>query len=333
MFASSQILPINPSVSKNEQNSVLKKNNLANPSSLLKINCTNQSINNQNVATITNNMPLNINEISTQSNSSNLNANTCSNQNLPNTSNSTSINASDQKISNTTSLCNPSIDCHKNVLNINKSSPVFVKESSEIVINEMHDNVLPQLKKIITNNQISVTVINKNISNTVDDSFNSTTSNSLVSKTIQVSSTNSATSSSSRKQSCPKKLIIKDPVINFTHINNAHTKINARSIVCGISNVQKNNLTDKRTYDFELEKKSVSKILIPKHVEAMLYPNVPDFRVLQTFNHYWSATIPNCAICSAFGLQQHKGSKLMSANWQNYGPTVLPETSAIWVIY
>ncbi|XP_011498007.1 PREDICTED: lysine-specific demethylase 4C-like isoform X2 [Ceratosolen solmsi marchali] len=70
---------------------------------------------------------------------------------------------------------------------------------------------------------------------------------------------------------------------------------------------------------------------IPEHIKPMLYPSIPDLNVLQTFNHYWSAHIPHCAICTAFALYNHKGSKQMSPEWQQSKPTVLPENSPIWV--
>ena len=70
---------------------------------------------------------------------------------------------------------------------------------------------------------------------------------------------------------------------------------------------------------------------IPEHIKPMLFPSVPNLNELKTFNHYWSAHIPHCAICAAFALKNNKGSKQMSPGWQQSKPTVLPENSPIWV--
>lgn len=70
-----------------------------------------------------------------------------------------------------------------------------------------------------------------------------------------------------------------------------------------------------------------------RHIQKMIFPNVPEHEVLQTFNQYWSSFIPHCAICTAFALAEHKGSKPMSSTWYKSKPVNLPKTSPIWVSY
>ncbi|XP_014206519.1 lysine-specific demethylase 4C isoform X2 [Copidosoma floridanum] len=80
------------------------------------------------------------------------------------------------------------------------------------------------------------------------------------------------------------------------------------------------------------EKKTKSSIpIMDEHVKPMLYPHPTDLNTLQSFNNYWSAHLPHCAICAGFTLSEHKGSKPMSRDWQQSKPTVLPESSPIWV--
>ena len=70
---------------------------------------------------------------------------------------------------------------------------------------------------------------------------------------------------------------------------------------------------------------------IPGHISEMLYPNVPDSTCLQAFNDYWSAQISHCAICAPFALAKNSSNRQMSPDWKYSKPTVLPESSPIWV--
>ena len=70
---------------------------------------------------------------------------------------------------------------------------------------------------------------------------------------------------------------------------------------------------------------------IPGHVSEMLYPNVPENKCLQAFNDYWSAQISHCAICAPFALSKNLSNRQMSSDWKYCMPTVLPESSPIWV--
>lgn len=81
----------------------------------------------------------------------------------------------------------------------------------------------------------------------------------------------------------------------------------------------------------EYEDESTFVYSIPEHIKPMLFPSKPDLNVLQTFNHYWSSHVPHCSICAALSLRNHKGCKPMSLDWKKCKPTVLPETSPIWV--
>ncbi|XP_043478952.1 lysine-specific demethylase 4A-like isoform X2 [Leptopilina heterotoma] len=75
----------------------------------------------------------------------------------------------------------------------------------------------------------------------------------------------------------------------------------------------------------------VNSSIIPGHVSEMLYPNVPDNNSLQTFNDYWSAQISHCAVCAPFALAKSQCNSQMSSDWKYSTPTVLPESSPIWV--
>lgn len=75
----------------------------------------------------------------------------------------------------------------------------------------------------------------------------------------------------------------------------------------------------------------VNSSIIPGHVSEMLYPHVPNNTSLQTFNDYWSAQISHCAVCAPFALAKSLCNSQMSSDWMYSIPTVLPESSPIWV--
>ncbi|XP_076171506.1 lysine-specific demethylase 4C [Ptiloglossa arizonensis] len=71
--------------------------------------------------------------------------------------------------------------------------------------------------------------------------------------------------------------------------------------------------------------------MIPGHISDMLYPSVPNNDLLQAFNDYWSAQISHCAICAPFTSSCNGHGRLMPPDWKYCKPTVLPESSPIWV--
>ncbi|KOX81382.1 putative lysine-specific demethylase 4B [Melipona quadrifasciata] len=71
--------------------------------------------------------------------------------------------------------------------------------------------------------------------------------------------------------------------------------------------------------------------MIPGHISDMLYPSVPNNDLLKAFNDYWSAQISHCAICAPFTSSCNGHSRLMPPDWKYCKPTVLPESSPIWV--
>ncbi|KZC04861.1 putative lysine-specific demethylase 4B [Dufourea novaeangliae] len=71
--------------------------------------------------------------------------------------------------------------------------------------------------------------------------------------------------------------------------------------------------------------------LIPGHISDMLYPSVPNNELLKAFNDYWSAQISHCAICAPFTSSCNGHGRLMPPDWKYCKPTVLPESSPIWV--
>ncbi|XP_076674562.1 lysine-specific demethylase 4B isoform X2 [Andrena cerasifolii] len=71
--------------------------------------------------------------------------------------------------------------------------------------------------------------------------------------------------------------------------------------------------------------------MIPGHISDMLYPSVPNNDLLKAFNDYWSAQISHCAICAPFTSNCNGHGRLMPPDWKYCKPTVLPESSPIWV--
>lgn len=70
---------------------------------------------------------------------------------------------------------------------------------------------------------------------------------------------------------------------------------------------------------------------IPGHITEMLYPSALDLELLQAFNDYWSAQVSHCAVCTTFASTGSGGSRQMPPDWKYCKPTVLPESSPIWV--
>lgn len=70
---------------------------------------------------------------------------------------------------------------------------------------------------------------------------------------------------------------------------------------------------------------------IPGHISELLFPNNPELDLLQAFNDYWSAQVSHCAVCAAFTSTSSGGSRQMPPDWKYCKPTVLPESSPIWV--
>ncbi|XP_078041804.1 lysine-specific demethylase 4C [Augochlora pura] len=71
--------------------------------------------------------------------------------------------------------------------------------------------------------------------------------------------------------------------------------------------------------------------MIPGHISDMLFPFVPNNDLLKAFNDYWSAQVSHCAICAPFSSSYNGYGRLMPADWKYCKPTVLPESSPIWV--
>ncbi|XP_017885883.1 uncharacterized protein LOC108628463 isoform X2 [Ceratina calcarata] len=71
--------------------------------------------------------------------------------------------------------------------------------------------------------------------------------------------------------------------------------------------------------------------MVPGHISDMLYPSVPNNELLKAFNDYWSAQISHCAICAPFTSSCNSHGRLMPPDWKYCKPTVLPESSPIWV--
>ncbi|CAL7935405.1 unnamed protein product [Xylocopa violacea] len=71
--------------------------------------------------------------------------------------------------------------------------------------------------------------------------------------------------------------------------------------------------------------------MVPGHISDMLYPTVPNNDLLKAFNDYWSAQISHCAICAPFASSCNGHGRLMPPDWKYCKPTVLPESSPIWV--
>ncbi|XP_029032458.1 lysine-specific demethylase 4C-like [Osmia bicornis bicornis] len=71
--------------------------------------------------------------------------------------------------------------------------------------------------------------------------------------------------------------------------------------------------------------------MVPGHISDMLYPSVPNNDLLKAFNDYWSAQISHCAICAPFTSSCNGHGRLMPPDWKYCKPTVLPDSSPIWV--
>lgn len=71
--------------------------------------------------------------------------------------------------------------------------------------------------------------------------------------------------------------------------------------------------------------------LIPGHILEMLQPNEPSIDLIRAFNNYWSAQISHCAVCATFALSKCDANREMSSDWKFCTPTVLPDSSPIWV--
>ncbi|XP_046834833.1 lysine-specific demethylase 4A-like isoform X3 [Vespa crabro] len=72
-------------------------------------------------------------------------------------------------------------------------------------------------------------------------------------------------------------------------------------------------------------------LTIPGHISDMLNPNIPSNDLMKAFNDYWSAQISHCAICATFASTRCGNSQLMPPDWKYCKPTILPESSPIWV--
>lgn len=73
--------------------------------------------------------------------------------------------------------------------------------------------------------------------------------------------------------------------------------------------------------------------MVPGHISDMLYPSVPNNDLLKAFNDYWSAQISHCAICAPFTSSCNGHGRLMPPDWKYCKPTVLPDSSPIWVSF
>ncbi|OXU30586.1 hypothetical protein TSAR_010232 [Trichomalopsis sarcophagae] len=198
-----------------------------------------------------------------------------------------------------------------------------------------------------------------------------TSNNELSITIVPKSSTSCSNLSSSRKQLTPRKLKVDEIEDNeATTINNVEVsiikqnkwslhsskntnvkkklknlpeniesalnslaipKMESESLVDSAIQNKQENVKTENYEEVESKPSEFNSLTITEHMKTMLYPSMPNLDVLQTFNHYWSAHIPHCAICSAFALNNHKSSKPMSPEWQRCTPTVLPENSPIWV--
>ncbi|KAK2585911.1 hypothetical protein KPH14_010495 [Odynerus spinipes] len=98
---------------------------------------------------------------------------------------------------------------------------------------------------------------------------------------------------------------------------------------------RKKQLPESSMISFSSEEKSSSSthsaLTIPGHISEMLYPNVPNNDLMKAFNDYWSAQISHCAICTTFASTRCGNSQLMPPDWKYCKPTILPESSPIWV--
>ncbi|XP_076623452.1 lysine-specific demethylase 4C isoform X1 [Colletes latitarsis] len=104
------------------------------------------------------------------------------------------------------------------------------------------------------------------------------------------------------------------------------TKVTITAINVDDSNVVTNNTTVDK-----LPPVSHRVSMIPGHISDMLYPIVPNNDLLKAFNDYWSAQISHCAICAPFTSSCNGYGRLMPPDWKYCKPTVLPESSPIWV--
>lgn len=98
---------------------------------------------------------------------------------------------------------------------------------------------------------------------------------------------------------------------------------------------RKKQLPESTMISFSSEDKTSSSthpaLTIPGHISDMLYPNVPNNDLMKAFNDYWSAQISHCAICATFASTRCGNNQLMPPDWKYCKPTILPESSPIWV--
>lgn len=71
--------------------------------------------------------------------------------------------------------------------------------------------------------------------------------------------------------------------------------------------------------------------MIPGHISDMIYPNVPNSKLLKAFNDYWSAQISHCAICATFASCSSGSSRVMPPDWKYCKSVTIPESTPIWV--
>ncbi|XP_012165307.3 lysine-specific demethylase 4C [Bombus terrestris] len=100
-------------------------------------------------------------------------------------------------------------------------------------------------------------------------------------------------------------------------------------MVAATSNLEESNIVTCSVDQSSLVSHRVS--MVPGHISDMLYPTVPNNDLLKAFNDYWSAQISHCAICAPFTSSCNGHGRLMPPDWKYCKPTVLPESSPIWV--
>ncbi|XP_043485444.1 lysine-specific demethylase 4C-like [Polistes fuscatus] len=98
---------------------------------------------------------------------------------------------------------------------------------------------------------------------------------------------------------------------------------------------RKKQLPESIVISLSSEDKSLSSshpaLMIPGHITDMLNPNIPSSDMMKAFNDYWSAQISHCAICATFASTRYGNSQVMPPDWKYCKPTILPESSPIWV--
>ncbi|XP_058805432.1 lysine-specific demethylase 4A-like [Phymastichus coffea] len=214
--------------------------------------------------------------------------------------------------------------------------------------NDTNSQVQTSLENAVSNLLTEEITFNQPKSNTQVDMLPPHLSREGVSVTLIPKTKCTSIFGSPRKQATPRKLkvntlktseqhndseisIIKKSLSMMEDNINLHTYV-ASKIESETSSDCSLSMTMNEEFKGEFEDESTrSTYSIPEHIKPMLFPSIPDLSVLQGFNHYWSAHVPHCSICAALSLRNHKGSKPMPFNWKDSKPTVLPETSPIWV--